>query len=262
VAAVTTRSLDGKVAIVTGASRGIGREIALTFARAGARVVAAARNASDLAETARLGEGRIEPTVCDVRRSQDVRRMVETAVDRFGALHVLCNNAGVVGSPSLVVDTAEESWDDVMDVNLKGTFLCCKHAVGALAASGGGSIINLGSVNSFAASKMAGAYNASKAAVLLLTKTVAVECAEKGIRVNALCPGGVDTPMEMDFFAAAGVSREEATTIMRRLQPLVGFLSPAQIADAAVFLASDASRAITGTSLVVDGGLLAGAPEP
>lgn len=254
--------LDGRTAVVTGASQGIGRAIAVALATEGAAVVAGARNLERLEEMARSTAGKIVPAVCDVRKEEDVQALVELAMDRFGRLDVLCNNAGSLTS-ALLVDTSREAWDETMEINARGVFFGCKHAIPAMRASSDdtrGSIINVASINSFVGEKMSSAYVASKAAVLLLTKTAAAEVAEYGIRVNALCPGGTETAMMDDYFDAMG-SRDAAEELMRKYQPLSslsgGMVRPEQIADGAVFLASDESSAITGTSIVIDGGLLA-----
>jgi NAD(P)-dependent dehydrogenase (short-subunit alcohol dehydrogenase family) len=247
--------LEGKVAIVTGASQGIGRAICLEFARQGAFVIAAARNVAKLEETARQGEGRIVPQACDVTKSADIQALVDTAVNRFGSLDILVNNAGV-SIPAPLVDTSEETWDDIMATNVKGTFLGIKHAIPALAASGGGSIINIGSINSFIGEKLSTPYVTSKGAVLMLTKNAAAECAEHNIRVNAICPGATATSMADEFFEAMG-SREAAEKWMTQFQPMGGMIPPEQIAYAAVYLGSDESTSMTGTSILIDGGLMA-----
>ena len=248
--------LEGKVAIVTGASRGIGRAIALALAREGARVVAAARTLEDLEETARLAAGGVSVRVCDVCNERDVESTVSETVEQYGGLDIMCNNAGVAPQ-ALLVDTASEVWDRTMETNLRGTFLGCKYAARRMIGLGrGGSVINLGSVNSFIGEKAASAYVASKGAVLMLTKNAAAELAEYGIRVNVICPGSTDTEMATSFLESVG-GREAGQEWMRRYQPLAGMIPPEDIAEVAVFLASDASRSMTGTSVVVDGGLMA-----
>jgi dihydroanticapsin dehydrogenase len=217
--------------------------------------VAGSRNLGKLKQTASESEGRIIPQRCDVTNSDDVKALVMRAKEDFGALHIMVNNAGILRS-ALLVDTSEEMWDEVMATNVKGMFLGTKHAIPLIAESGGGSIINMGSTNCFSAEKMNTAYVTSKGAVLMLTKNAAAECAELNIRVNTICPGATDTPIIRDYFELQG-SREEGEKWMASYQPMGGIIPPEQIAYAAVYLASDESRCMTGTSMLVDGGLLA-----
>ncbi len=247
--------LEGKVAVVTGASQGIGREIALAFAREGAQVVGGARNAEKLAETAALSDGRVVPCACDVSRSDDLRRLVATATERFGALHVMVNNAAMLRSRPFE-EISEEEWDETMAVNVKGVFLGCKHAVPEIVKAGGGAIVNIGSVNSVVGEHLNTSYVTSKGAVLMLSKNLAAEYAARGVRVNVICPGAVDTSMELDYFDAMG-GREAGLELMRTYQPLTGMIPPQDIASVAVFLASEDSRSMTGAAVVVDGGLTA-----
>jgi NAD(P)-dependent dehydrogenase (short-subunit alcohol dehydrogenase family) len=251
-----TRRLDGRTAVVTGASQGIGRAIAVAFAQEGANVVAGGRNAENLSETAKLGGGRILAQACDVRNADEVRAVVQKAIDDFGAIDVMCNNAGVAHQ-ALLVDTSQEMWDETMETNVRGVFFGCKYAIAAMAQIGrGGSIINMASINSFVGEQTSGAYSASKGAVLMLTKNAAAECAEQAIRVNAICPGAVDTPMSQAFVEALG-GQEAGHQWWVRYQPLVGLMRPEDIANVAVFLACDESRSMTGSSIVIDGGLMA-----
>lgn len=249
-----TGRLHGKVAIVTGASRGIGQAIAVRFAREGAHVVAAARNTDDLAETAASGEGRIVTQPCDVRKAADVQALIARAMDDFGAVDVLVNNAGVAVQ-KLLVDTTEEDWDLTMDTNVKGTFWGLKYGIPVM--TRGGSIINIGSVNSFSGEQTSSAYVTSKGAVLLLTKNAAAETAHLGIRVNIVCPGSTETQMSRAFFEAAMGSAEAADKFTRTFAPLTGMIPTDDIASAVLFLATDDSKSMTGSSILVDGGLLA-----
>jgi NAD(P)-dependent dehydrogenase (short-subunit alcohol dehydrogenase family) len=247
--------LQGKVAIVTGASQGIGQGIALAFAREGATVIAAARTASKLEETVRAATGTIVPQVCDVTKEDDVRALVTAAEERFGALHVMVNNAGVAYTLPLI-ETSEAEWDTTMDTNVKGMFFGLKHAIPAMLRAGGGSIINIGSVTSVMAEKMSGAYAASKGAALMLTKAAACEHAAAGVRVNIICPGAVSTPLEDGYYEGLG-DRDAAERWMASYQPLTGILLPDDVGKVAVFLASDESDSMTGASMLVDGGLTA-----
>jgi NAD(P)-dependent dehydrogenase (short-subunit alcohol dehydrogenase family) len=251
----TNKRLSGKVAVVTGAAQGIGRAIALALASEGAAVVAADRNREPLQETADLASATILIEQCDVSHAADVRRLVTVAEERFGALHVCVNNAGVQYSSPLT-ETSEEVWDATMNTNVKGAFLGCKYAIPAMIRAGGGSIINMGSVNSFLGEKLSTAYVASKGAILMLTKNAACEYAEVGVRVNVICPGATRTPLQDEYLDALG-DRSLGERWMSTYQPLTGLVEPEDIASVAVFLASDESRAMTGASVVVDGGLSA-----
>ncbi len=253
--APTDGRLSRKVAIVTGAARGIGKAIALALAREGASVVAADRDAEELENTVGLAAGDLVTRVCDVTSADSVRELVAAAEDRFGALHVMVNNAAVAYATPLV-EMSEEAWDATINTNLKGTFLGSKYAIPAMIRAGGGSLINIGSVNSFLAERLSSAYVASKGAILMLTKSAACEYAEHGVRVNVICPGATATSMQDGFLEALG-DRELGERWMSAYQPLTGLLEPAAIADVAVFLASDESRGMTGSSVTVDGGLSA-----
>ena len=246
--------LEGKVAVVTGASKGIGQAIAVRFAREGARAVAAARSLDDLADTAALGDGRIVTQQCDVQQGSQVKALIDRATTEFGALDVLVNNAGV-GMQDLLVNTTEEDWDTTMNTNVKGTFFGLKYAIPAMSA--GGSIINIGSTCSFTGERTSGAYVTSKGAVLMLTKNAAAETAHLGIRVNVICPGFTDTPMARIYFEETMGSADKADDFIRTFAPLTGMIPTEDIAGVALFLASEDARSMTGASLVVDGGLLA-----
>ncbi|MGD9713609.1 MAG: SDR family NAD(P)-dependent oxidoreductase [Thermomicrobiales bacterium] len=249
--------LNGKVAIVTGAATGIGRATAIAFASEGARVVISTReNMDGLLETQQLagGEEKIIALRADSSVAADAKSLVDVAVSRFGKLDVLCNNAGIV-TDALVIDMTEEDWDRVIDVNLKGTFLTTKYALPEMQRAGGGSIINIGSINSFIGEPLHAHYCASKGGVLMFTKTVALEHAKDKIRANVVCPGWIDTPMNTEYIAALG-GPEEVEKIVSASQPL-GMGRPEQVAATVVFLASDESSLVTGTDLLVDGGFTA-----
>jgi len=254
--------LAGKVALVTGAASGIGREAARLFAAEGARVVVADREeaagAAAVAEIEGAG-GQALFARCDVTRGDELRAAVDAAERRFGALHVLFNNAGIFpardGSP---VDTPDEVFDQVVAVNLKGVFLGCKYGIPALLRAGGGSIINTASfVAVVGAATSQVAYTASKGGVLAMTREIAVEYARRGIRANALCPGPVNTPLLADLL------REPAARARRFVHIPMGRLAEAaEIARAALFLASDESSYVNGATFLVDGGITAAYVTP
>jgi NAD(P)-dependent dehydrogenase (short-subunit alcohol dehydrogenase family) len=247
--------LAGRTALITGGASGIGREAVKLFAAEGASVVVAdldpAAGASVVAEVVAAG-GRAHFAQTDVSRAADVEAAVATAERAFGGLHVLFNNAGIFpaadGSP---VDTPEDVWDQVMNVNLKGVFLGCKFGIPALERAGGGSIINTASfVAVMGAATSQIAYTASKGGVLALTREIAVEYAKRGIRANALCPGPVNTPLLAELLA------DPAARARRMVHIPMGRLAEAvEIARAALFLASDDSAYVNGTTFLVDGGI-------
>jgi NAD(P)-dependent dehydrogenase (short-subunit alcohol dehydrogenase family) len=254
--------LEDKVALITGAGSGIGREAALLFAREGASVVVAEiaddagrKTAADIEEAG----GRAHFVHADVSRGDDVRAMVEEAEKTYGRLNVLFNNAGVFpDADGSVIDTDESTWDFVLRVNLKGIFLGCKYGIPALLRAGGGSIVNTASfVALMGAATPQIAYTASKGGVLALTREVAIEFARKGIRVNALCPGPVDTPLLQELF------RDPKRRARRLVHIPMGRLARAdEVAKAALFLASDESSYINGAAFTVDGGITAAYTTP
>jgi NAD(P)-dependent dehydrogenase (short-subunit alcohol dehydrogenase family) len=249
--------LDGKVALITGAASGMGKIAASLFAREGAAIVVA--DVSDDAgnETVREIEsagGRAHYVRADVSNAAEAEHMIAAATERFGGLHVLYNNAGIFpAEDGSVTETPETTWDRVMAINLKGVFFGCKYGIPAMLASGGGSIINVASfVALMGAAAPQIAYTASKGGVLAMTREIAVEFARKGIRANALCPGPIETPLLQELLADP-VRRE------RRLVhiPIGRFGRAEEIANAALFLASDESSLVTGATFVVDGGITA-----
>ena len=250
--------LEGKVAVVTGAGSGIGRAIAHRFAQEGASVVIAEVNrdagASAASEIrAEGGSALFVPT--DVSRAADVEAMVRRTVAEFGRLDVLVNNAAIQILGRLA-DTSEEDWDRLQSVNLKGVFLCSKYAIPEMVRTGGGSIVNLASVLGLVGDPDLAAYCAAKGGVLDLTKAAALAFGPAGIRVNAICPGDVDTPMVRDYFN----KDPDPEALRRRISSeyaLRRIAEPREIAEAALFLASDASSFVTATALVIDGGLTA-----
>ncbi len=247
--------LDGKVAVITGAGSGIGRAAAALFAAEGARVVVA-DVVPDHAEAAvaeiETAGGTALPVVVDVADENQVASMVATAVAAFGGIDVLFNNAGIFpDDDGGVLDTPPETWDRVMEVNLKGVWLGCRAAVPAMLDSGGGSIVNVASfVALMGAATAQIAYTASKGGVLALTRELAVEYARTGIRANAICPGPIETPLLSELLADPARRQRRLVHI-----PLGRFGRPLEIAQAALFLASDDSSFMTGAALVVDGGI-------
>jgi NAD(P)-dependent dehydrogenase (short-subunit alcohol dehydrogenase family) len=248
--------LAGKIAVVTGAAGGIGRGIAIAFANEGAKVlISTDRNEKGLAETQSLAPtGSITTRMADASRYADMEALIGEALSQFGKLDVMCNNAGIV-TDALIGDMTEEEWDRVIAINLKGTFLGTKFAIRAMQKTGGGSIVNIGSVNSFVGEALHAHYCATKGGVLMLSKCAALEYAKDKIRTNVICPGWIDTPMNYEYIANLG-GLAKVEEMLKSVQPL-GCGRPEDVAAAAVFLASDESRLITGTSILVDGGLTA-----
>ena len=249
--------LEGKVALVTGASSGIGRAAALALGREGARVVVAARRADAGEETAamvREAGGDAAFVRADVSRAADVASLLAATVERYGRLDCAVNNAGTTGSTlALTADTTEEAWDEVVTTNLKGVWLCMKHEIPLMLDAGGGSIVNMSSVLGLVGSALgASAYVASKHAIVGLTKAAALEYARRGVRVNALCPAFVETPL-----IEAATSTPERRGRIAGLHPLGRLGRPEEVADAVVWLCSDASSFVTGQTVAVDGGYLA-----
>jgi len=254
--------LTDQVALITGAGSGIGREAALLFAEEGARVAAVDRDASAAQATAQAIEkagGQALAVAADVSSAAQVRAAVEQTEARFGALHVLFNNAGIFpDADGLPEDTDEKVWDQVMDVNLKGVFLGCKYGIPALLRAGGGAIINTASfVALLGAATAQIAYTASKGGVLAMTREIAVAYARKGIRANALCPGPVNTPLLEKLL------KDPAARQRRFVHIPMGRLAEAnEVARAALFLASDDSSFVNGTAFTVDGGITAAYVTP
>ena len=250
--------LKGKVAFITGAGMGMGREASILFAEEGARIVVADIDGKAAQDTVALVEkagGQALAVTGDVALEADVKRMVEEGVRRFGALHVLYNNAGVLWKDRdrSVLETDDKWWDRVMAINLKSVFWVTKHGIPKLKAAGGGSIIMMGSVSALAGfTRAQDAYTAAKGAVISLTKSLAIQFARDQIRCNVIHPGIVDTPLQAPYLTDA-IRKEFETGI-----PLGRIARPREIANVALFLASDESSFMTGAELVVDGGFTAG----
>jgi len=248
--------LDGKVAVITGAASGIGRATALLFADEGAKVVVAdwdeAKGRRVAAEISG-GGGSSTFVKVDVSKPEDVQAMVGTAVDAYGRLDVLFNNAGIEGETAPTADCSLENWERVIAINLKGVFLGMKYGIAAMLNSGGGSIINNASVAGLVGFPGIPAYSASKGGVIQLTKTAALEYAKQGIRVNVICPGVIWTPMVERFVAPS----EEVRKTLEAAEPIGRFGQPEEVARLALFLACDDSSFCTGAPFVVDGGFVA-----
>jgi NAD(P)-dependent dehydrogenase (short-subunit alcohol dehydrogenase family) len=250
--------LKGKVAFITGAGAGMGREASVLFAEEGARIVVAdidgkaAQGTVDLVEKA---GGQALAVTGDVAVESDVQRMIEDGVRRFGTLHVLYNNAGVLWKDRdrSVLETDEKWWDRVMAINLKSVFWVTKHGIPHLRTAGGGSIVMMGSVSALAGfTRAQDAYTAAKGALISLTKSLAIQFARDRIRCNVIHPGIVDTPLQAPYLTEA-IRKEFEAGI-----PLGRIAHPREIAHVALFLASDESSFMTGAELVVDGGFTAG----
>jgi NAD(P)-dependent dehydrogenase (short-subunit alcohol dehydrogenase family) len=251
--------LDGKVCFVTGGASGMGRVAAAMFCAEGARVAVADVNA-EACETAAAaarkevaGHGDAFAVPCDVTRDADVQKAIAATVERYGELHVLYNNAGIMmAEDGSVVDTEEWVWDRTLAVNLKGIYLCCKHGIPEMIRSGGGSVINIASfVALVGCSVPQDAYTASKGAVIALTKSLAVQFAPRGVRSNAICPGPIETPLLTEWLLAD----PEAKRVRLARNPTGRFGKPEDIVNAGVFLASDESAWTNGAVLVLDGGI-------
>jgi len=254
--------LDGKVAVITGAGNGMGREASVLFAREGARIVVAdVMEAGALAtvEAVRAAGGEAVVAITDVSQADEVEAMVRTAVDTFGGLHVLYNNAGIFpADDGGATETPEATWDRVMDVNLKGVWFGCRFGIPAMLESGGGSIVNVASfVALMGAATAQIAYTSSKGGVLAMTREIAVEYARRGIRANALCPGPIDTPLLAELLSDPARRERRLVHI-----PMGRLGRPEELAKAALFLASDDSPFMTGAALVVDGGITAAYVTP
>lgn len=252
--------LKDKVAIITGAGSGLGRAAALLFAREGAKVVVAANREKDGEQTVRFsikeGGGDAIFIKVDVTKATDVEKAVKSAVEKYGKLDIMFNNAGTPGPGKLMADLTEEEWNRVLAVNLTGVFLGTKYAIPEMLKGGGGVIINTSSVAGVSPRRYAGAYSAAKAAVIQLTKVTALEYARKNIRVNCILPGPIDTP----FFTKVADGDPEKIAIfkekVRNEVPLGRFAQPEEIARVALFLASDEASYITGAAFAADGGQL------
>jgi NAD(P)-dependent dehydrogenase (short-subunit alcohol dehydrogenase family) len=258
--------LKEKVSLITGAASGIGKATALVFAGEGAKVMCADVNADGAEAVARQivdTGGEAASVKVDVAKEAEVQEMIAQTVARWGRLDVLYNNAGIgYGMP--VTQVPESEWDRLMDINLKGVFLGCKHAIPEMLKNGGGAIVNTASDAGLVGTAMLSPYCASKGGVVLFTKSLAVEWGAMGIRVNCVCPGVIRTPILDPFLQQAqamGTTQEEIWERMARAHPVGRVGEPEEVGRAVAFLASDEASFITGVALPVDGGFQAGPPS-
>jgi NAD(P)-dependent dehydrogenase (short-subunit alcohol dehydrogenase family) len=245
--------LEGKVALITGGGSGIGRSTAISFGRAGAKVVIADIMDGDGEETAamiRQSGGEATFLKADISRSVEVDSLINKAVEIYGGLNYACNNAGIEGETALLADSSEENWDRVININLKGLWLCLKYEIPQMLRQGGGAIVNIASIAGIVAHGGISPYVASKHGVIGLTKTAALEYAKSGIRINAVCPGATRTKIVERMIADVPQVLEQMTSGT----PLGRIALPEEMANTVVWLCSDAASYITGHSLVVDGG--------
>jgi NAD(P)-dependent dehydrogenase (short-subunit alcohol dehydrogenase family) len=250
--------LTGRVAIVTGAASGIGRASAIAFAREGARVSVLDRNQRGAEETVasiRSQGGEAHLACVDVTNETDIRQAVEDSAQRWGRIDILFNNAGILLVKS-IEEMSEEEWDRVMAVNVKSCFLASKHVIPHMRRTGKGAILNTGSIGSFTGQVGTPVYSASKGAIALLTKSLALDLGRDGIRVNCICPGITDTAMLREHLGHGEAGESRIRARLARV-PLGKILTPDDVARAAVYLVSDESEGITGILHVVDGGLIA-----
>src|SRR5579864_3141045 len=253
--------LRGKVAIVTGGTSGIGRDTAVLFAKSGAKVVVAGRREAEGKETIALvhsagGDGFFVKT--DVSHAAEVETLVRKTVEKFGRLDIAFNNAGIEGSLTPIAEQSEEDWDRTIGINLKGVWLCLKYEIQQmLKQGGGGAIVNMASVAGLIGSSGFATYCASKHGVMGLTKSAALETARHGIRINVVCPAVIQTPMGERIFGGPDIKPYAVS-----LHPIGRFGRPMEIAEGVVWMCSDHASFMTGQSLVLDGGFLAGPNSP
>ena len=251
-----TKEMESKVGLVTGGGSGIGRATALAFVRKGAKVVVADVAVNDGEETVRLikeNGGNAIFLKCDISKAAEVEAMVNKAVGTYGRLDYAFNNAGILGIMSAIVDYPEEIWNKVLSTNLTGAWLCMKYEIPQMLRQGGGAIVNTASVQGFNGGPGFSAYNASKHGVVGITKTAALEYAKAGIRVNAVCPGVIETSMNERIES----EHPEMRSLLLGRHPVGRFGRPNEVAEAVVWLCSEAASFVTGHAMVVDGGFLA-----
>lgn len=248
-----SEQFEGKVAFITGAGTGIGRSAALAFAREGANIAVVGRAQDELDESVRLIEqegGRAVAIMCDVTKSDEVKAAVQRTVEAFGRLDIAFNNAGVEQPTKPLVEVTEDDWNLLLDVNLRGVFLCMKHQLPQMMKQGGGVIVNTGSGASVMGIAGQTAYCAAKFGLIGLTKAAALDYASSNIRVNAICPGYVDTPMMGRFTGGTPEGRQSVIDNVPAGRPA----SPEEIAGTVVWMCSDAAAYLIGHAMVIDGG--------
>lgn len=252
--------VTGKVALVTGSAAGIGRETALQFAAEGAKVVVsdiAEGGGEETAAMIRKNGGEAAFIRADVAKAADVAALIAQTVTRFGRLDCACNNAGIEGTVAPFIDQTEENFDRIIDINLKGVFLCLKAEITQMLTQGGGSIVNLASIAGLIGFPGLSPYVASKHAVNGLTKNAALEYAKQGIRVNSVCPGGIDTRMLDSLADQATGGKMTSREMMDNLHPMGRIGTPDEVAKLIVWLVSDSASFVTGVHVPVDGGFVA-----
>ena len=250
-------SYAGKVAFVTGAASGIGRATALAFAREGASVAVSDISEQNVRETARMIEeagGRALAIRCDVTRAEDVKAALDKTIEAFGRLDAAFNNAGVEQAPKATAEITEEEWDRIIGIDLRGLFLCMKYEIPLLLKQGGGAIVNTSSGAGVKGFQDQAAYVAAKHGVVGLTKSAALDYAPQNIRINAVCPGIIDTPMMDRFGGGTPEGKERELASAAAAEPIGRAGKPEEIAAAVVWLCSDAASFVTGHAMVVDGG--------
>jgi len=249
--------LANKIALITGAGSGMGRVASLLFAQEGAKIAAIDIDEKAAQETARMieaGGGKAIAVKADVSKSADAQAMVAATVEKLGGLNIVYNNAGIEGKAEPIVKLAEEDFDRVIAINLRGVWLGMKYAIPHMITNGGGAIVNTASIAGLVGLRNSSAYCAAKAGVIAITKVAALEYGRYNIRVNAICPGAIDTPM-VSRIQGGGTMSERA---INRISTLGRIGKPEEIAKMALFLASDDAEWITGTAMVVDGGMNTG----
>jgi len=248
--------LANKTALITGGGTGMGKETALLFAREGANVIITGRREEKLKEVAKEAgkEGlSLDYLVSDVSSEEDCKAAVDYAVGKYGRIDILFNNAGVL-YPGTTHETDTGTWDKIFDTNVKGTYWMSKYAIPVMLRNGGGSIVNNSSVGGLNGFPGLAAYTASKGAVTILTKTMALEYADKGIKVNAICPGTIETPMVVDEFLGKVDDRAAAENFLLSLHPIGRFGKPEEVAHTVLFLCDDNVGFMTGNMISIDGG--------
>lgn len=249
--------MKDKVVFVTGAATGIGRETAILFAQKGAKLVIADYNQEELKKTAGFldQEGASHHSVVgDVSKEEDVRKMVSACKEKFGKLDIAVNNAGIGGKSTATAEYETDDWDEVLNINLKGQFLCMKYEIRSMLENGGGSIVNIASILGKVGFAEAPAYVAAKHGLVGLTKNAALEYSAKGIRVNAVCPGFIETPM----LEKAGLTTDKETKdFLVSLHPIGRLGNSREVANAIYWIASSEASFVTGHTLMVDGGYTA-----